>query len=347
MTGRPISRTAFFIAAALLFAACRQEEHAAQSSNERTAAVRVFTAETRAGSASEQVPGTVRPKLRAVIEAKVSGRVARMLVAEGQRVAQGAPLADIDAKEIQARLDQALVMREQAERELRRFKALIAQRAVTQSEFDAADARARIARGAVEEAQAMLAYTHVTAPFAGVITRKLTDVGDLAAPGKPLFQMEDAEALRFEAGVPESVTADLSLGSVLPVRISNLEQQLEGRVSEIAPTADPNTRTYLVKLDLPQLPALRSGQFGHVAVPLEGGASLFIPGAALVQRGQMELVYVVVDGEAFLRLVRSGKRQGEQVQILAGLAAGETVVAERVEGLRDGQRVTPLEEAAQ
>ena len=339
MNTNTLTRSALLLAGAMLLFGCRREP-AMQAAEDRSEPVQIIKVENRAGSASEEVPGTVRPKLRAVIEAKVSGRVDKVLVSEGQNVAPGALLADIDAKEIKAKLDQALAMKEQAERDLARFKALIAQKAVTQSEFEAADARARVARGAVEEGQAMLAYTHVTAPFAGVITRKLTDVGDLAAPGKPLFQMEAPEALRFEAGVPESAMANVALGKMLLVTISNLERPLEGKVSEISPTADPNSRTYLIKLDLPSLAALRSGQFGRVAVPLQGEASLFIPAAALLQRGQMELVYVVEGERANLRLVRSGKRSNQEVEILSGLSAGEEIVVDKAAALHDGQKVS-------
>ena len=108
-----------------------------------------------------------------------------------------------------------------------------------------------MANGAVVEAETLLSYTKVTAPFAGVITRKHADVGDLATPGKPLLDMEDSRALRLEADVPEAIVGKLALGDKLPVRVSALEKELEGVISEIAPAADSGSRTFLVKLDLP------------------------------------------------------------------------------------------------
>ena len=153
-------------------------------------------------------------------------------------------------------------------------------------------------------------YTKVTAPFDGVITRKYADVGDLAAPGKPLLEMEDARDLQLETDVPEAVIDRLTLGDKLGVRVSGVRNELAGTVSEIAPSADPNSRTFLVKLDLLPTPGLRAGQFGRVAVPVGETSALRVPASAVLQRGEMELVFVVANGHAQLRIVKTGKRVG-------------------------------------
>jgi membrane fusion protein (multidrug efflux system) len=305
-----------------------------------TAAVRVQTVESKKRVATEEVVGTVRAKLRSVIEPKVSGRIEQMLVVPGQPVKAGEVLAVIDAREVQARYDQAMALRQQAEADLKRLSSLLEQKILSQAEFDNAQAKARVAIAGVTEAETMLDYTKVTAPFAGVITRKHADVGDLAAPGKPLLDMEDSRALRLEADVPEAVVGKLTLGDKLPVHIAALETELEGVISEIAPAADPGSRTFLVKLDLPPQPGLRAGQFGRVAMPVGETAALRVPASAVVQRGQMEMVFVVGDGKAQLRLVKTGKRIGAEVELVSGVSAGEKVVVADAAGLMDGQ---PLE----
>ena len=201
--------------------------------------------------ATEEVVGTVRAKLHSVIEAKVSGRIEQMLVVPGQNVKAGELLVQLDAREVQAQLDQALAVRQQAESDLKRATDLIQQKILSQSEYDSAQSKFRVADAAATEAKTLLGYTKVIAPFDGVITRKYADVGDLAAPGKPLLEMEDARDLRLEADVPEAVIGHLTLGDKLAVRVSGVTNELEGVVSEIAPSADPNSRTFLVKLDLP------------------------------------------------------------------------------------------------
>ena len=305
-----------------------------------TATVRAQTVESKKRVATEEVVGTVRAKLRSVIEAKVSGRIEQMLVVPGQQVKAGESLAVIDAREVQARYDRAMALRQQAEADRKRLSSLLEQKILSQAEFDNAQAKARIAIAGVTEAETMRDYTKVTAPFAGVITRKHADVGDLAAPGKPLLDMEDYRTLRLEADVPEAVVGKLTLGDKLPVRIAALETEREGVISEIAPAADPGSRTFLVKLDLPPQPGLRAGQFGRVAMPVGETTALRVPASAVVQRGQMEMVFVVSDGKAQLRLVKTGKRIGAEVELVSGVSAGEKVVVADAAGLMDGQPVS-------
>lgn len=324
---------------AALIVGCGKSHKASAPDALPAADVRVQIIEAKTRVATEEVVGTVRAKLRSVIEAKVSGKIDRMLVVPGQRVKQGELLASIEAREIQARLDQTLAVRKQAENDLKRYASLLEQKILAQSEYDAAQSRFQVAEASVAEAETLLGYTKVTAPFDGVITRKHADVGDLATPGKPLLELEDATVLRLEADVPEAVVGRLALGDKLPVRIAALEKELEGTISEIAPAADPGSRTFLVKLDVPGTPGLRAGQFGRVAMPVGETATLRVPASAVIQRGQMELVFIVSDGKAQLRLVKTGKRLGDEVELVSGAEAGERVVVESVAGLMDGQPI--------
>ena len=115
----------------------------------------------------------------------------------------------------------------------------------------------------------MLGYARITAPFAGVIVKKLANLGDLATPGRPLYELEDPRRLRLEADVPEALVGGIVLGDEMPLRIPSIDLDLSGVVREIAPSADPNSRTFLVKLDLPDHDGLRTGLFGRVSVPVQ------------------------------------------------------------------------------
>jgi RND family efflux transporter MFP subunit len=302
--------------------------------------VRVQTVQPRQRTATEEVVGTVRSKLRSVIEAKVSGRIARMLVVPGQQVQAGALLVELDAREIQARYDQARALLEQAEREYKRRQALLKDNTISPAEFDAAESQLRVAQAAVQEAETLLTYTKVVAPFTGLVTAKRADVGDLAAPGKPLLEMEDPTTLRLEADVPEALLDKVKLGDKLPVTIPAAGLTVVGVVSEITPVADPASRTFPVKVDLPPAAGLRSGQFGRVAVPVAQLQAIRVPSQAVILRGQMELAFVVSDGRAQMRLVKTGKRLNGEVEIVSGLNAGEQLVVDGAAGLRDGQPVT-------
>ena len=321
----------------LVLAGCGRERESAPAAPLPAAAVRVHTIQRLERVATEEVVGTVRARLRAVIEAKISGKIDRMAVVPGQTVRQGALLARIEAREVEARLEQALAVREQAAADLKRYASLREQNILAESQYDAAQSKFRVADAAVSEAETLLGYTDVHAPFSGVITSKHADVGDLAAPGKPLLELEDARTLRLEADVPEAVVGALTLGDRLSVRLAAVDGELRGVVSEIAPASDPGSRTFLVKLDLPAVQGVRAGQFGRVLVPVGGSATVRVPASAVVARGQMEFVVVAAEGTARLRIVKTGKRAGDDVELVSGVEAGETVVVDDPGALVDGQ----------
>jgi RND family efflux transporter MFP subunit len=326
-------------AAAPFFSGC----HKAAEQNQTelpSATVRTQTVERKSRAATEDVVGTVRPKLSAAIEAKVSGRIEQMRVVPGQKVKVGERLVQLNAHEIQSRFEQATAARQQAENDLKRATALLDQKILSSAEFDNVQSRFRVAVAGEAEAKTMLGYTDILAPFDGVITRKLTDVGDLATPGKPLLQMENPDTLRFEADVPETLISNVKLGDKLVVRLAAVAGEIEGCVVELSPAADPNSRTSLVKLDLPGATGLRSGQFGRVAVPVGEASAIRVPAAALIQRGQMELIFVVANGHAQLRLVKTGSRVGDELEVVSGLNSGEQVVIDGSAALTDGQPVT-------
>lgn len=188
----------------------------------------------------------------------------------------------------------------------------------------------------------MLAYLSVRAPVAGVITAKRCEVGDLALAGRPIFTIEQPGALRLEVGVPEAIAHHAGLGTSLPVRVDTLDRELAGKVDEVSPSADAQSRTVQIKIALPEEqagPALRAGMFARVLVPTGETRALEVPRAALVRRGQLEVVYVVDQGRAALRLVRAGRERDTGVDVLAGLAPGERVVVGGLGGLVDGQPV--------
>jgi RND family efflux transporter MFP subunit len=290
--------------------------------------------------AVEETVGTVRAKLHAAIEAKTSGRIEKMLPQPGQAVKAGELLVQLDARETQARLDQAVALREQYSRDTERLRTLLADKTVSRQEFEAVEAHYRVAAASTAEAETMLGYTRIVAPFDGIVTRKAADVGDLAVPGRALLEIDDPRAFRLEADLPEALIQRVQLGQKLSVRAGAQETPVEGVVSEISPVADPASRTFNIKLDLPANSGLRAGQFARVSVPVGQSNALRLPASAVVQRGQMEVVFVSTNSRAQLRLVKTGRQVGEEIELVSGVNPGERVVIEGANSLRDGQ---PLE----
>lgn len=303
------------------------------------AAVRVQTVENKSRTMTDEVVGTVRAKLHATLEARLSGHIEQMPVALGEKVQKGQLIARLDASEIAARLDQAKASLEEADLNWKRISTLFEQQSVTRAEYDSAQARQRVAKGAADEAQAMMDYVKIVAPFDGVVAKKWADVGDLAAPGKPLVDIEDPSTLQMEADVPEAIASHIQQDSRLGIRVGSADGELTGVVKEIAPVADPNSRTFRVKLDLPPAAGLMPGQFARLAVPIGEANAIRVPVAAVIQRGQMELVFVMVNGHAQLRIVKTGSQIGDEVEVVSGLNSGEPIVTDGASGLVDGQPV--------
>jgi RND family efflux transporter MFP subunit len=326
---------------ALLLSGCHRKPETRPGSQPDLAAaqVQVQTAESKPLATTEEVVGTVRAKLRATLEAKLSGRIDKMPILLGQAVKSGQLLARLDAAEIKARLEQAQASLQQAEREWKRVSTLFEQQASTRSDFEAAESRQRMAKAAVAEAQAMASYVEVLAPFDGVVTRKWADVGDLAAPGKPLIEIEDPSLLQLEADVPEAIASRIQPDARLGIRVDSVKGEFAGTVREIAPTTDPASRTFRVKLDLPQTPGLMSGQFARLVVPVGESHSVRVPASAVLLRGQLEILFVVTNQRAQLHLVKTGTKVGNDLEILAGLDPGESVVVSGAALLVDGQPV--------
>lgn len=286
-----------------------------------------------------EVTGTVRPVQRAQLAAKVMGAIEEMPFTLGQHVAAGDLLVKISVGEIKARLAQAQAQFNVAQRDLARERDLLGKGASTADMVRGLEDRYAMTQAMVREAEVMLGYAEVRAPFAGVIARKLANVGDLAAPGYPLVEIEGTDVFQVEAAVPDSLAANLAPGTGLTVEAGNLT--FTAPLAELSSAADPSARSVLAKLTVPAGMAVRSGQFVRVQVPGAPSRVLHIPAGALAPLGQMERVFVAGEGNrAVLRLVKSGARVGDRLEIISGLDAGERVIVNPPAGLREGQ---PLE----
>ena len=331
-------RPPFFVFPLLLLAGCHRADDSAVADYIAPLPVQTAIVASTRTPRTQAVAGTIRPFARATIAAKITGTVATSNLVVGQAVAAGDTLVTLQADELAARAEQAKAALAQAEREYERERTLTSQGASTTDAVLAADDRRRQARAAAQEAEAMLTYTRVAAPFAGVITGELVKPGDLATPGRALFDIEGSDRLRAEVQVPESLGRPAP-GASLTVLLD--DTPLAGRLAELSPAADPVSRTRLAKIDLPPSASARSGQFVRVLWPVADDVTLTVPASAVSVLGQMERVFVLSAGHAQLRLVKTGAHDGDRIEIAAGLDAGETVVVAPPAALRDGQPVVP------
>lgn len=184
----------------------------------------------------------------------------------------------------------------------------------------------------------MRGYTTLVAPFAGIVTERKVEPGNLAAPGAPLLTIEGAGAYRLEAEIEESRAASVRAGTPVEVTIEALNQTLQTRVSEIVPAVDAASRTFIARINLPGNLPLRAGMYGRAGFKFGSRRVLAVPASAIVRDGQVESVFVAEDGRARKRLLTAGMRNGDQIEILSGLRAGVKVIAPPG-SLEDGARV--------
>ncbi len=213
-----------------------------------------------------------------------------------------------------------------AEATFNRYQTLYERKSVSAQEFDeikaryqAAQARREMARAgqgqakaALQQARTALSYAQIVAPFDGLVTERKTDVGTLASPGMPIFTVEDLRHYRLEATVNETDLRYVREGEQASVLIDALgDGALKGKVVEIVPAADPASRSFLVKIELPSDPALRSGLFGRAQFTRGERTALLVPRTAIVERGQLQGIYVLDQNRiAGLALYHSGQAVG-------------------------------------
>jgi RND family efflux transporter MFP subunit len=340
------------------FIGCSSERETASAAPETVKNVSVFTVRPANVPDLLEEVGTVRAVQTAQLASQMMGNIVEIRAHEGDRVRRGQVLAVIDDAQPRASLDRAtaaeLASGQQisaadsdlalAEATFKRYQTLYDRKSVSPQEFDEVKARYQAtqarrdmahagqaqAKAALQQAHTALSYSRVLAPFDGVVTEKKADVGTLASPGMPLFTIEDVRRYRLEATVNETDLRYVRAGQQVPVLIDALgDKELKGKVVEIVPAADSASRTFLVRLDLPADPGLRSGLFGRAHFTRGERTSLLIPRSAVVERGQLQGVYVLDQNRiAILRYITLGKPLGQQVEVLAGLQNGENVIAE-------------------
>ena len=211
---------------------------------------------------------------------------------------------------------------EQAEASLKQAKAGVEQ---ARKGMVAADAGAQQAKEVVKEGRITLGYTNILAPEAGAVAKRLAEPGDLAWPGKSLLILHAPGALRLEAHVREGLIGKVLPGSRLQVAINAVNATLEGTVEEVIPSADPLSRTFLVKVAIPAIASLYPGMFGRLLVPLDVRQAVVVPRNAVYRIGQMEVVKAEKDGRWYDCFVKTGKEIDGRVEILSGLKGNERI----------------------
>lgn len=301
-----------------------------------------FVVQTISEPLQEQTAGTISAKAETVISAVVTATISSVSVRAGDEVQQGHVLIELDTRQMKARVgqsNQAVVVARarlnQIEKDFLRLQRIYkkdpgavsrTQLERSQAELTAARAQVQQARRKVDEARTGFSYGTITAPISGRVMARYADPGDTARMGQPLLRLYDPTHLRLEAFVRESIASKLVKGQRLDISVDALEKRFQGVVDEIAPAADPGSRSFLVKVGLPSEPGLYPGMFGRLLIPTGEVDRRYIPNTAVVRVGQLDYVYVKSGQGRVRRFVRLGRADPVKgVEVISGLAPGETI----------------------
>ncbi len=323
------------------FTACDKEGLRSEKTTTTLPTAQVSVAMVSKQVAANQVElvGTVQAVEQAEIAAKMTGNIITLPVDLGSKVQAGDLLVELAAGEVSAQVQQAKAQLEQAKRNFTREENLLRKNAATPQMVKSLRDSTKIAEAAYKEALIMLNYARITAPFSGIITRKMANIGDLAVPGKPLLYMEQGNNLQVLTDIPEALILHITKGDSLSISVPSVQLTITGVVAEVSPITDPSSRSTPIKLRIAPDQRLRSGQFARISLATEQAETLIVPAEAVQSIGQIERVFVVQDGKAQLRLVRSGTKSAGHIEILSGLSANETVITEGNRTLLDGQPI--------
>jgi RND family efflux transporter MFP subunit len=304
-----------------------------------------------------ELPATLQGFVQSPVAARAGGYLRRWTKDIGARVQKGELLAEIESPEIDQQLSQAIAARQQmaASAELAkttadRWEALRKRDAVSQQELEErrsgyTQARANLAAADanVERLRQLESFKRVVAPFAGVITKRNVDIGDLIdTTGKPLFLLAQTDPLRVYVNVPQAYAHLVRVGQPVVVTQSELQgRTFKGQVARMSGAIDTATRTMQVEITLPNKDAaLMPGAFVQVALALAPSGAMTIPANALIFRGEgTRVASVDAAGKVHLQDVRVGRNFGETVEVLEGLKGDEKLVLNPSDSLAEGDKV--------
>ena len=334
---------------------CSDAEQASTTQSEpRSVQAGISLIEPVQATATTAVTGSVVALESVRVASRLMGYIRDIAVVEGQTVKTGQRLFTIDPLDIEGAVEQARLGLRQAEDALQdakadfnRFENLYKEEVVSRQQFekmrlnyDIAVSRAAQAKAGLGTAQGQMRYATVSAPIDGVVTQKLANEGDIAAPGHPVLMLENPNRLQVRAAVSEALYKTIKLGQNVMVEVDGQAQAISATVANISPAADPMTHTYTIKLDI-AAKNLNSGAFARVLFPVGVRSLLAVPSAAVLDRAGITGVFVVdAQNLAQYRMVRTGRIDGDRIEILSGLNPGERVVTQNAQAVNNGDKIS-------
>ncbi len=334
---------------------CEVKEETETKEAAKPISVEVTTVKTDTVEEIIHTQGTLYARESASISPKMPGKIAQLLVDEGDEIKAGSIVAVLDdsqfilaKKQAEQCLLQARASFQNAENDYERMKELHEQDSIAKQKYDhvltayrIAEANLSQAKIAIELATIRLADTRIASPLTGTITRKEMNLGEMAAPGKPIFIVEHLDTLELKADLSSLWLGQVSLGLPARITVDGIDEAIMARIDAISPRVDKQLRSaeITVRLDN-QARKLRPGLYARLELILAQHTNvLTVPRQSLLKRDDTTYVYRVRQGIAEKVPVKLGIRHGSAVEIIAGLNAEETIVTIGNNNLQGGERV--------
>ncbi|MEW5904461.1 MAG: efflux RND transporter periplasmic adaptor subunit [Pseudomonadota bacterium] len=293
------------------------------------------------------IDGVVEAVRQSTVSAQISGRVKGIFFDVGDRVSQGQVILKIDEREAEqalagsrAQLSQAQAALLNARLNYERSQELFKQKFISQAaldkakaDYEMAKAQADASEAGAEQSALAQSYTSVIAPYGGVVSAKMVELGEMVTVGKPLMTGFDPSQMRVIANVPQDKLKDIGVHPQVSVEVPSLNRWIKAASVTVQPSADLRTHSTPVRVDLPANQSnLYPGMFVRTHFVVGKENKMLIPASAVVRRSEVVAVYVVDDkGMPRLRQVRLGEENAQgEVEVLAGLNVGERVAREAV-----------------
>lgn len=339
-SGPSLRRLGLLLAAGAAASGCPPRQSAAPPGEHRTA-VTVQVAALEEVAETRKLSGDVTPWEVLPLSFKVGGRVARLLVEEGDRVRRGQLVALLDAKDYRLVHDLARTQLEGLEPHYKRAERLAREAALPQAKLDELQARVDAARIQHQQARAQLSYAALHSPMDGLVLMRRVAAGDLVDPSRPVVVLADLRRVKVVLPVAQRDLGLFRRGAALELRAPGVTERYRGVVHSIAFAADPKTRTFPVTLSVENSDlSLRAGMVVEAELEVARHRGLLVPLDAVSRdlAGSPRLLVVDAAGQrAENRAVTLGPLLGERVLVASGLQAGERVVVRGLVG--PGERV--------
>jgi RND family efflux transporter MFP subunit len=293
------------------------------------------------------IDGVVEATRQSTVSAQISGRVKGIYFDVGDRVSKGQIILRIDEREAtqalagsRAQLSQAEAALQNARLNYERSQQLFEQKFISQaaldkakSDYEMAKAQAAASEAGAEQSALMQSYTAVVAPYAGVVSARMVELGEMVTVGKPLMTGFDPSQLRVIANVPQEKLKDIGSRPSVTVEVPSLSRWIKAASVTVQPSADIRTHSTQVRVDLPANQAnLYPGMFVRTHFVVGKEKKMLIPASAVVRRSEVVAVYVVDDKNVpHLRQVRLGEtNEQNEIEVMAGLNVGERVAVDAI-----------------